>query len=276
MKFSLVLCTIGRTDQVERFVSSLVKQSYDAWSLVVVDQNSDERLAPILDRYGLAHKIHHVRSERGLSRARNVGLKCAGGDVIGFPDDDCWYGCDLLADVQQWLEAHQPVAGLSGTLRDSSGRLTGCHWDRKGGAINRANVWRRAVSTTIFLRRKVIEEVGDFDVELGVGSGTLWGSGEETDYLLRALHCGFLLEYVPCLSVFHERPLLNANAAARGRSYGLGFGHVQRKHEYPFAMVAYYWLRSAVGALISIAKLEPAEARVHWGNLKGRVIGWLH
>lgn len=275
MKFSLVLCTLDRTDAVERFVSSLVKQSYQAWNLTVVDQNSDERLAPILDQYGLPDKIQRVRSAKGLSRARNVGLKFASGDVIGFPDDDCWYGPGLLERVRQWLEAHPPTDGLSVTVRDGSGRLTGCHWDKKGGSINRANVWCRALSTAIFLRRKVIEAVGEFDIELGVGSGTRWGSGEETDYLLRAFQYGFRLEYNPSLCVFHERRVLDGNAAARGRSYGLGFGHVQRKHQYPFRIVAYYWLRSAVGALIAIAKLEPAEARLRWGNLKGRVIGWL-
>lgn len=276
MKFSLVVATIGRVAEMKRLLESLETQHGSAFELVVVDQNPDDRLLPLMASYGTKISLTHLRSERGLSRARNVGLKHITGDIIAFPDDDCWYGPDLLADVRQWFGAHPRIDGLSVTSQDAAGRLTGCHWDKRSGAINRANIWRRAISYGIFLRCIVIEKVGEFDVELGVGSGTRWGSGEETDYLLRALRCGFQLEYVPSLSVFHERPFLGGNAAARGRSYGLGFGHIQRKYGYPLSIVAYYWVRSAAGALISIAKLQPAEARLHWGNLKGRVIGWLH
>lgn len=276
MKFSLIVATIGRVAELERLLESLETQRGATFELIVVDQNPDDRLAPLLDSQSATVPLIHLRSERGLSRARNAGLRHADGDVIGFPDDDCWYGPGLLANIQQWLGAHPQIDGLSVTSRDTAGRLTGCHWDKRSGSINRANIWRRAISYAIFLRRKVIENVGDFDVELGVGSGTKWGSGEETDYILRSLECGFQLEYVPALSVFHERAALGGNAAARGRSYGLGFGHVQRKHGYPLWIAANYWLRSAAGALISLAKLEPAEARLHWGNLKGRVTGWLH
>lgn len=276
MKFSLIVATIGRVAELERLLKSLEAQRGSSFELIVVDQNPDDRLLPLVASYAAKVPLTHLRSERGLSRARNLGLKHVTGEVVAFPDDDCWYGPGLLADVQQWLEAHSQIDGLSVTSRDTAGRLTGCHWDKRSGTVNRANIWRRAISTAIFLRRKVIESVGDFDVELGVGSGTRWGSGEETDYLLRALRCGFQLEYVRSLYVFHERPVLGRGAGARGRSYGLGFGRVQRKHKYPFRIIAYYWLRSAGGALISIAKLRPAEARLHWGNLKGRVIGWLH
>lgn len=276
MKFSLILCTLGRTKQLERFLASLVSQSHSLWSLIIVDQNPDERLAPIVDRFSRNGEIRWVRSEKGLSRARNVGLKFADGDIVAFPDDDCWYGLDLLGGLGRSFEERSTVDGFSVTVRDVDGRPAGCRWDRHGGTINRSNIWRRAISTSIFLRRGVVEAVGTFDVELGLGSGTQFGSGEETDYLLRALDLGFRLEYVPALRVFHERRLAGAGALARGRSYGLGFGHVQRKHKYPLTIVFYYWLRSAAALALSIVKLEPAEVRFRWGNLKGRVMGWLH
>ena len=40
-------------------------------------------------------------------------------------------------------------------------------------------------------------------LDLGVGSGTPMGSGEETDYLLRALEQGFRIRFEPDLVVFH-------------------------------------------------------------------------
>ena len=43
------------------------------------------------------------------------------------------------------------------------------------------------ISFTIFLRRRVVERVGEFDETLGVGAGTPYGSCEESDYLIRAV-----------------------------------------------------------------------------------------
>ena len=63
-------------------------------------------------------------------------------------------------------------------------------WDSGGGPIDRQSIWRRAISYTVFLRREMVESAGD-SPGARCGSGTPWGSGEETDYLLRALAEGF-------------------------------------------------------------------------------------
>ena len=62
--------------------------------VLVVDQNEDERVAPIL----ASSPVEVVRSalRRGLSRARNVALPRLEADVVAFPDDDCVYPPGLL------------------------------------------------------------------------------------------------------------------------------------------------------------------------------------
>ena len=44
-------------------------------------------------------RLELVESARGLSRARNAGLRMIAGDIVSFPDDDCWYPPDLLQRV---------------------------------------------------------------------------------------------------------------------------------------------------------------------------------
>lgn len=276
MKYSLVLATVGRCEELTRFLNSLEARREASFEVIVVDQNPDDRLAALLESFSVRFPLIHLRSARGLSRARNAGLRHVTGDVVAFPDDDCWYPSDLLERITGWFGEHPGLDGLSAISRDSRGRLSGCHWDRQGGIINRANVWRRAISSSIFMRRRLVEAVGDFDVNLGLGSGTPYGSGEETEYLIRALDYGFRLQYVPSLSVFHDQPALDSGATARGYDYGFGFGHVQRKYKYPFPTVFYYWVRAAGGVAVSVVKREPQMAKLHWENLKGRVAGWFH
>src|SRR5215218_759571 len=156
MRFSLVLATVGRTDELRRFLAHLDTQTHREFELVVVDQNKDERLKPILEPYRGKFPILHLPSEQGLSRARNVGIEHARGDVIGFPDDDCWYPPDLLAYIATFLERHPEVGGINGRMADgpvgdSDGRVGKRNravgtprFEKRAGSLTKVNAWRRA------------------------------------------------------------------------------------------------------------------------------------
>lgn len=277
MKFSLVMATINRRDEIKRFLASLREQSYRDFELIVVDQNDDERVAGLLAPYADKFAIKHVRSAKGLSRARNVGLRYATGDVIAFPDDDCWYSRDLLRRVAQLLLAHPAWDGLTGRCEDGKGQAVAIPWAESRDVINLMNVWRTAISITIFLRREVVKEIGDFDEELGVGAGTAWGSSEETDYVIRALKNGRKIFYEPSIVVYHPRHVAAYDAAAMKRaiSYGAGMGRVLCKHHYPRWYIFYKWLRPAGGVIFSLMSCRFAKSRYHWHILFGRVKGWL-
>lgn len=271
-KISLILCTIERTTELERFLQSLVRQSYPNFELIIVDQNKDERLVPLTRRFQKHFPILHLRSDKGLSRARNVGLKHASGDIIAFPDDDCLYPPNLLERVARWFNEHPEWHGLTGRSVTEEGLPSNGRWDKEPGEVDRYNAWRRGTSFTLFFRREVVARVGPFDEDLGVGAGTPWGSAEEIDYLLRALKAGFRIFYDPNLWVIHPNKEPTPTTAYR---YALGLGRVLRKHGYPFWFVAYYWLRPLGGVLLSLLMGKVDKARYYWAVLGGRLLGWL-
>jgi len=276
LKFSLILATVGRTEELKKFLEHLNMQTYTNFELIVVDQNDDGRLVPILKDYKERFSILHLRSERGLSRARNVGLRYASGDIVAFPDDDCWYPPDLLEKVAKFLEEHPGVDGLTGRSVDENGESSSGRWDYDAGLINRFNVWKRGISISIFLKTKIIEIIDGFDEMLGVGAHTPWGSGEETDYLLCALEEGYKIYYDPTIAVYHPHSTVYCNnAIKRARLYAQGMGCVLRKHNYPFWFVLYQFLRPVGGILLSLLQGEFKKITYYYNVLSGRVRGWL-
>lgn len=277
MRISLVLATVDRTSEVDRLLASLAEQKYRDFEVVVVDQNPDERLAGIIASYATSLSIARIRAQRGLSKARNVGLARVFGDVIGFPDDDCWYSTDVLAMVARTLEAHPDWGGLTGRLDDGSGAATGMRFQASAGRIGLGNVWTCGVSAAMFLRKEVVMATGHFDEELGLGSGTRFGSGEETDYLVRAIRRGSDLRYSPDLIVYHPNPIavFDQRARRRARAYGAGMGRVMRKHGFGVHKIAMALVRPAAGVLISSFSGRLAKAGYHWNVFRGRLEGLL-
>ncbi len=53
--FSLIVATLGRTDELIAFLESLVAQSERNFEVIVVDQNPDERLEPVIATIGSYH-----------------------------------------------------------------------------------------------------------------------------------------------------------------------------------------------------------------------------
>ncbi|MEO8626540.1 MAG: glycosyltransferase [Betaproteobacteria bacterium] len=275
MKVSLVLATVDRTHEVSRFLTSLAAQRYADLELIVVDQNLDDRLVELLAVHQGALTIRHVRSARGLSKARNVGLQFVSGEIVAFPDDDCWYPSGVLQLVTNMLSANRVWSGVTGRSEDGLGRSSGARFDASPGAIDLNNVWTRGISYTIFLRREAADAIGLFDEELGVGAGTRFGSAEETDYLIRGIRAGLHIAYVPDLIVFHPNPtkVFDERTWRRARSYGAGMGRVLRKHRCRAGIVATALIRPIGGALLSATSGKLAKARYHWNVLRGRIEG---
>jgi hypothetical protein len=160
---------------------------------------------------------------------------------------------------------------------DEHGRPSVARWNKRACQVSRANVWTSGVAVSIYLRSQVVDRVGQFDETLGVGAGTPWGSGEETDYLLRALEEGFELHFDPSLVSCHEQTRRDASAAtiAAGFPYGMGMGRVLRKHRYPWWSPAYHSARALGGSVLALGKGRSGEARFHWRVARGRALGWL-
>ncbi|HUW28389.1 MAG TPA: glycosyltransferase family 2 protein [Sulfuriferula sp.] len=277
MKFSLVMATLGRSVEIERLFNSLANQTYKHFEVIVVDQNEDDRVVKLVDEFRDRLEFVYLRSEKGLSRARNVGLKHIHGDLVAFPDDDCWYRPDVLEFVVKQFQADPRLQGLTGRSVDGNGIASQGRWSDQRLTVDRYNVWTCATSYTIFLRTEAVIRAGQFNEALGVGSGTRWGAGEEVNFLLRVIQASMYVRYDPDLRIFHPEPLtvMDDKAFSRARLYNRGFGRVLGLSSYPAYFVLYLIFRSMAGGMLSLLRLDYKRARYYWIAASQRFLGWI-
>lgn len=270
--FDLVVATVDRTAELDRLLSSLDRQTYRGFRVVVVDQNEDDRVSTVLAAHQL--EVLHLRAPRGLSRARNVAVSRLDAELVAFPDDDCVYDDDALDRVARRFAAEATLDGLTGRVVTPDG-VASPSWKTDPAILTDDNLWNRAASGAIFLRRRLLDEVGPFDERLGLGSGTPWSSGEEIDLLVRAVRSGARIAYDPALTVLHDELSLDSDGLrALGYRDGASVGYLLRKHRYPARVRARMLVRPLGGALTSVVRGEGARARFHLATLRGRVAGY--
>ncbi|TCL91736.1 glycosyltransferase involved in cell wall biosynthesis [Rhizobium sp. PP-WC-2G-219] len=276
-RFSLVVATLGRVDEIERLLVSLVAQQRGDLEVLFVDQNGDDRLVPLLVRFSEEIDIVHIRSaEKGVCRARNRGAAQARGAWLMFPDDDCWYPGDFFLTLEA-LMASKPADIYSGRPTAPDGRTIMGSFAAEPTALTRDTVWNTLMEWIVVVRRPVFEAAGGFDVALGPGSGTIWGAHEVQDMVLKCLETGASGQYFPTLTAHHpedhgdRRTRENAQKMYR---YGAGLGYVLRRHGFSMRRFLPEIVRPLAGILVYGLKGDGAMARRSRHLLFGRLQGW--
>ncbi len=270
---SLVVATVNRVSELERLLDSLCRQTYKDLELIVVDQNSDNRLIPVLDRHPEL-TIRHLRSGRGLSRARNVGLPHAKGEIIGFPDDDCWYPEQVLAQVKEGFDTHPESGALFTMLRDGENLPIGPKWPGHACFWSKEDIWVCGISPAGFVRRGVADAIGPFNEKIGIGAATAYQSGEDVDYFVRPLRLGWKIWYNPTFTVHHPSFHALDRIRERSYSYALGGGYTLRVHHYPFRSLLNIVVRSVGGAALYLFRGNFVLSKSYLLRVAGLVRGY--
>jgi glycosyltransferase involved in cell wall biosynthesis len=274
---SLIVATLHRVTEFERLLASLEEQTCRDFEVLVVDQNPDDRLVPVLDRHGTL-VIQHLRSERGLSRARNVGLRAASGDIVAIPDDDCWYPADLLENVASWFkpDSNSEFDMLFTALRTAENAHSGPRTPSAARRCTKSDISTcLSASAALFMRRSVATTVGGFNEYLGIGAASKYQAGEERDYVLRAYQKGFQIWYEPSFTVHHPPFGSVERLKQTTYSYALSEGCVQRMYHYPLRKVGGDLVRSFGGAAVRLCQGDLFNASVYMLRGAGQLIGYV-
>lgn len=190
---SVIIPVYNCVEYLPKALASVLEQDGVTVEVILVDSSADDSCA-ILSRQSDPRVRYVYQEPRGVSAARNLGIQHAQGEYIAFQDaDDEW----LPEKLRMQLSALQryPSAGLvfvdtmmfrdgiviqetmnrnmlSDWCRSHTSDLPGCYY----GGLYEQLVIRDCMNTSsVLVRRKVLEEHGIFDENFKVGEDyDLW------------------------------------------------------------------------------------------------------
>jgi len=191
--------------------------------VLVVDSASDDWATRDA---ALAAGATYVRSDvRGLSIARDLGLRTSTRPLVLFTDDDC-------VAVAGWID---PV--LAHFADDGVGAVTGRMLDHTLVGTDGVEPARRFTRTVqgidaghgavMAFRRDLVLELGGFDPVLG--AGRMLAGAEDLDMFCRVLEAGHAIVHDPACVIHHMNTRQGDSYTELHHGYGLGLGALANK-----------------------------------------------
>lgn len=126
---SIVMPAHNAAGFISESISSVQKQTYENWELLVIDDASADNTSQIVEDFIARDsriKLHPLPANQGAGFARNIGIKASKGDFISFLDaDDLWLPQKLETQLKFMEEKKVEVAYSSYELIDEEGRSKG-------------------------------------------------------------------------------------------------------------------------------------------------------
>lgn len=106
MKFSIIVPVYNVEKYLPRCLDSILKQDFDDYEIIAVDDESPDNSIDILQKYQKkSEKLTIVRQKnKGLGGARNTGIKKAKGEYLIFLDSDDYIASNMLKSLNEYLE----------------------------------------------------------------------------------------------------------------------------------------------------------------------------
>ena len=204
--YSIIIPVYNRPDELDDLLSSLCKQTYVHFEVIVVEDGSEIPAKEIVGRYQRRLDLHYyVISNSGPGMARNHGARQARGEYLLILDSDVVLPSTWLEHIHDSLN-HYPVDAFGGPDKAhasfspiqkainyamTSFLTTG---GIRGGKKKLDKFYPRSFNMGI--RRDVYECLGGF-------SGMRYG--EDIDFSIRIMEAGYRTRLFPSAWVYHKR-----------------------------------------------------------------------
>jgi len=222
MNVSIIICTYNRSASLRRTLESLcacqIPQGLD-WELVLVDNRSTDATKTTCEEFRNSLPIKYVyEPQQGKSRALNLGLREASGDLLLFTDDDvsvdpAWISSYVSAALRhpdvdlfggriipEWEK--KPPQWLSGQANGNLFNEVSVRYDLGSEETVYTSMETPFYGANMAMRKRTFESGLRFREDLGL-KGSDSTRGEDTEIINQALGMGCKAAYLPGSVVRH-------------------------------------------------------------------------
>ncbi len=188
-RVSVIIHTYNNEKFIEETVESVLKQTYNDYEIIVVDDGSVDGTHDALIPY-MKDIRYHYKENGGIASAKNAGINLSSAEFIAFLDHDDLWVSDKLRIQMDYFDAN-PQVGLV------YARYTSFRGDRElrtkpekgySGWVFKRLISKSFIQTsTVAVKRGCLDAVGPFDESLKLA--------DEYDMFLRIakrFQCGFV------------------------------------------------------------------------------------
>jgi glycosyltransferase involved in cell wall biosynthesis len=274
---SVIVPTCGRPQLLLDCVASILRNDFQDFEIIIVDQDPTCTLRAALARRfeGDKRLVYVFLDIANLSRARNVGLLRARGDIVVFSDDD-------VEVAPGWLSAYVEAFDACGGPGVVGGRLSPRWLTPKPPWLPASKeyllgIYDKADGLTLMpeldlpiganfaAHRKVVDTVGPFDERLGYSYERKRGmiGGEDSLFSLRARQARYPLYHQSAARAWHK-----ISAGKLSRRY-----FVRRSYWEGVTQLTVLHLAGSVtiDQCFAVAHWH-ARTIVHWGRRLARIV----
>ena len=170
---SIIIPTYNRENVIKRAVNSVLRQSYSAYEVIIVDDGSTDGTEAVVASIE-DPRIRYIalKENQGVAHARNVGIREARYEYIAFLDsDDEWLPNKLKRQMKKMQAVPNEFAmvycRMSGLMRNRTDRFVCPQRDYVKeileGNLFQPLLFQNVIGTpTIVVRKECLEQVGGF------------------------------------------------------------------------------------------------------------------
>ncbi len=167
MKISVIIPTYNRINTIKRAIDSVLNQTYKNFEVLIIDDGSTDNTGKFIENNYKDSRINYFYSKnKGVSFARNLGIKKSSGEWIAFLDSDDEWLLDKLkkqyeiAKEGKYLLIHGDEIWIKNSKRINQKNIH----KKSGGDIFKRSLRLCLISpSAVMINRCLFDDVGVFD-----------------------------------------------------------------------------------------------------------------
>ncbi|MGF1480785.1 MAG: hormogonium polysaccharide biosynthesis glycosyltransferase HpsE [Cyanophyceae cyanobacterium] len=221
--FTVAICTYNGEARLPRVLNRLVQQTHIdfSWEVIVVDNNSSDSTAKVIQQYQSTWSICPLRSyfepQQGLAFARRCAMKHARGELVGFLDDDNLPAPGWVSAAYRFGRIHPQAGAYGSRLRGkyeieppANFQQIACFLavvDRGDQPFRyEARKWLFPSGAGLVVRKQAWQSLPERPALAGVSGHSLASKGEDVETLAHIAKAEWEIWYNPQMCIEHEIP----------------------------------------------------------------------